>query len=36
MHPAKKRERAQINKIRMKKEVYNGYHRNTKGYKRLL
>ena len=35
MHPVKNRERAQI-KIRMKKEVYNGYPRNTKGYKRLL
>ena len=33
----KKRERAQINKIRNEKgESYNGHHRNTKDHKRLL
>jgi len=32
----KKRKRAQINKIRNEKEVYNRHHRNTKDRKRLL
>ena len=32
----RKRERAQINKIRNEKRTYNGYRRNTEDYKRLL